>query len=312
MVKAEFRGFVTGLAILGALTLLAIGLDIQALDTLNSVRFHLAGAMLALPVLLVLVGTRWRALIMLVLVLASLGQGALIVLRQQEARTPLAGIPSSGEFVLLNYNVLSGNLTGEVAADSIVRAEPDVAVIMEAPGIAAHFGRLQASFPYHAGCDSAPCDLLLLSKTPLIDAQVRGLGPLGRLRLITARTVIGDEMVTLVAVHLSKPYFDENAWVELWQIGRTLADIEGPLVISGDFNAAAWSEALSSFVAQERLVPPPRYPATWPVILGEFGVPIDNIFTRGGLLIEDISATPAYGSNHRGLLARIGIKPSPR
>jgi len=115
----------------------------------------------------------------------------------------------------------------------------------------------------------------------------------------------------VVAVHLSKPYFDENAWAELREVGWALSRIEGPVVVSGDFNATAWSEAISSFAEREGLVPPPRYPGTWPVLLGELGVPIDNIFTRGGLLIEDIAATPPHGSNHRGLLAQIAVKPAP-
>lgn len=314
MVKAEFRGVVTGLAAVGSIVLIAISVDLgvpgQAL--LQTIRFHLATAMLILPVLLLISGARRRAVLMLALVIMSLGQGGLIVLRQQDLRVPLAGRATLADFSLLNYNVLADNPTGTDAADLIVRTESDIAVIMEAPGIRPYFDRIGSVFPYHAGCDApAPCDLALFSRTPLIDAQVYPLGVLRRLRFITAKTVIDGQMVTLAAVHLSKPYFDENARVELFHVMRVLRDIEGPLVVTGDFNAAAWSRALVDFVRGADLVPPPRYPSTWPVELGDFGVPIDNIFTRAPALVQDIAPSPPLGSNHRGLLARIGILATP-
>ena len=47
---------------------------------------------------------------------------------------------------------------------------------------------------------------------------------------------------------------------------------------------------------------------TWPVRAGMFGVPIDNIWTRAPLLIEQVAALPdAMGSNHRGLTASLSI-----
>lgn len=288
MVKAELRGILTGFAAVAAGVLVAVSLDVgvpgQAL--LQSIRFHLAIGMLALPLLLLLGGARWRALLFLLLIIASVTQGGLVVLGQHNTRTILADARPLTEFSLLSFNVLSENARGDDAADFIVETAPDVAVIMEAPGVEPYFDRLATVLPYRAGCDvSATCDLALFSRTPLIDAQVHPLGDLHRLRFITARTVINGQMVTLAAVHLSKPYFDENAWVELYQVRRALRDIEGPVIVSGDFNAAAWSRSVADFAEQANLIPPPRYPATWPVRLGEFGVPIDNMFTRAPALI---------------------------
>ncbi len=128
-----------------------------------------------------------------------------------------------------------------------------------------------------------------------------------------AKTTINGQDVTLVAIHLSKPYFDEAAWVELRQAGYFLQGIKGPVVLTGDFNAAAWSGTVADFVANNALVPPPRFPATWPVRLGPLGVPIDNMFSRDGALIESIDALDSsIGSNHRVSLAQIAIMPPPR
>jgi endonuclease/exonuclease/phosphatase (EEP) superfamily protein YafD len=264
MVKAEFRGMLTGLTVVAVLTLIAISVDvgIPGQDLLQSIRFHLAAAMLVLPILLALNGAWLRGLLVLGAILLSVGEGGLSLLRQQDLREPLLERATLAEFSLLNYNVLSGNLMGAEAAELVVTTAPDIAVIMEAPGIERYFDRLATVLPYRVGCDEPQtCDLALFSRTPLIDAGVQPLGPLRRLRLITARTIIGGQMVTLVAVHLSKPYFDENADAELFHIWRVLRDMEGPLVVTGDFNAAPWSRALIDSYAppiwfRRRNIPP--------------------------------------------------------
>ena len=70
----------------------------------------------------------------------------------------------------------------------------------------------------------------------------------------------------------------------------------------------AWSDLVARFAADTQLVPPPYYPATWPIRFGALGVPIDNMFTRGGARIEAIEAMDdPLGSNHRGLLATVGL-----
>ena len=136
--------------------------------------------------------------------------------------------------------------------------------------------------------------------------------PYFRERLAIARTVIAGRPITVAGIHLSKPYFDEAAAIELNSARRVLQKIEGPLFVSGDFNAAAWSSAVARFSERLNLIPPPYYPATWPVEAGDLGVPIDNMFTRGGLLIDAIgSPASSYGSNHRALLASVGLRAAP-
>src|SRR5690606_30148579 len=114
--------------------------------------------------------------------------------------------------------------------------------------------------------------------------------------------------VTVVGIHLSKPYFDNASLIEIQQLRRALAEIEGPVILAGDFNAAPWSEPLDFLARDQGLAPPPSHPATWPVRAGMFGVPIDNMFTRGSAQIMEIEAgADSFGSNHRYLLARVGL-----
>jgi endonuclease/exonuclease/phosphatase (EEP) superfamily protein YafD len=312
--KAEIRGILTGLGLVAIALLIGISMPtiLPGQELLQSLRFHIGIALVVVPLLLLLFGAWRRALVLLVLIALSLGQGALVVMSQLQTRAPMAAQTPAAEFSLLSFNVLSSNERGAEIADYIVHTMPDVAVIMETPGIEDQLDILAPIYPYRIGCDNpATCDLSLMSRTPLRDAKMYRMQPFKRERLIVAKTTIGGQDVTLVAVHLSKPYFDEAAWAELWQVRTLLDTITGPVVLTGDFNAATWSDTVADFVSRTKLVPPPSFPATWPVRLAGLGVPIDNMFSRDGALIEQSAAlSSSIGSNHRGILAKVGIMPA--
>lgn len=284
-----------------------IGLPGQSL--LSSLRLHIGLSLLLLPILLASFGARWRAILVLAVVLTSLGQSAAIVLRQQTPRAGFDSMTASASFTALSFNVLASNLTGERAARYIMDSGAQAVVVMEAPGVARYFAEMAEVYPYRLGCEAdKDCDLVILSRTPFIESEATTLQPLRRWRLSRVSILVEDHPVTLVGVHLTKPYFDDIAEDELGQIQRFLKAIEGPVLLTGDFNAAAWSDDSADFVRRAELIPPPYYPGTWPVELGVLGVPIDNMFTRGRALIRSISETPeAFGSNHLGLIATVDL-----
>lgn len=307
----ELRGAITALALVVCGVLLAVSFDLgvpgQAL--LQSLRFHIALALLGMVVLLILGGAWRRGLLFLLVFGVSAVQGAAIVYRQQEARIAARGTESEPLFKLLSFNVLNGNPNGERIADFVVGSGADLVLLMEAMPLAAYHDKLRATYPYRAGCDGrVECDTVLLSRTPLDDVTTGSLSSVWRNRLITATTVIGGERISLVAAHMVKPYFDEFPEVEADELARVMQTLKGPLLLTGDFNAAAWSDNIDRLALRENLAPGPGYPATWPIRLGPLGVPIDNIFTRAPLVIEHVEALgDAMGSNHRGLIAEISL-----
>ncbi len=309
----ELRGAVTALALVVCGVLVAVSYDFgvpgQAL--LQSLRFHIAAALLGLTVLL-FIGGAWRRAWLFVLVFAiSAGQGVAIIYHQQEARIALAATPTKPLLRLLNFNLLAGNQNGENIAKFIAGSGADVAVLMEAAPIARHVAILRAVYPYYAGCeDGSRCGgVVILSRTPLADITVQSMSGAWQNRLVTASTTIAGQRINLVAAHLVKPYFDDFAGEEVARLGAAIGKLEGPLVLAGDFNAAAWSASIDGLVQRRSLAPGPFYPATWPVRLGPVGVPIDNIFTRAPLVITEVKPLDdAMGSNHRGLMAEIAVK----
>jgi len=310
MLKAEIRGLLTGLAIvaMGGLFLISFKSPIPGIGILQSLRFHLALPVLLLPIVLFVQGAPLRALVMLAAISLSLGEGALDIYNQQKTRWEIDDRLDPNPVTILSYNVLAINPRPEDVVDYVIEALPDIAVIMETPGIEKSLDRLAEYFPYRAGCeDTVTCDLSILSRTPLLNVNVDVL-EFQRQRLITVETTIRGRPITVVGMHLTKPYFDTASRAEMWKLTYTLRALQGPVVLAGDFNAASWSEEVRWFVERSGLVPPPAYPATWPTRAGPLGVPIDNMFTQGGALIQTIRAMPdPIGSNHRGLIAEVGL-----
>lgn len=311
-ILSEIRGVLSGLALVALVLLVAISVDLgipgQAL--VNSLRFHIGIPALLLALTMVLAGARLRGALMLVLVGLSLGQGASILIEQQARRDTLEASTPVASFRLLSFNVLGSNPTGGDAARYIIDSGADVVVVMEARGVAAQLPALDARYPYRIGCKAiADCDLAILSRWPFLSSKQEILVALSRQRLTQVSVMVAENHpVTVVAAHLSKPYFDDTALYDIEQLLRALDKVEGPVVLAGDFNSAAWSTQISAFAIAANLIPPPHYPGTWPVELGPLGVPIDNMFSRGTALIRTIEPTPqAFGSNHLGLIATVEL-----
>ncbi len=311
--KAEFRGGLLAVSaiLIVVLAVVTVSPGLPGELLLQSLRFHLVIAGLGLAVLAMLFGARWRGLIVLLVVLASAVQGAMLVWGFYERRIPIADAPLA-EFRFLSFNVLSGNRLAAELVDAVVADPPDVLLVMETPGIEPYLDRLQAVFPYRVGCDdTGSCDISLHSRFPIADGQIVKVAPYHNERVVTGRISVEGQEITVAGVHLSKPYFDQASWIELSAINRVLGAIEGPLVLAGDFNAAPWTEPLVILGEQQALIPGPFVPATWPVRLGPLGVPIDNMFTRGNARLLTLEAGDALGSNHRPLWADVAIYPAP-
>jgi len=312
--RDEFRGALFALAALLTIVLaiVSLGINLPGALLLQSLRIHLIAGGLILLVLMVFSGARWRAgLFALVLVIAGT-HAARLVLEYQQRRMEPVGQPVA-ELSVISFNVLSGNRRATEVLDFLIGSDADVVVVMETPGIEAHLARLREAFPYSIGCtQTQTCDISVHSRVPIEGGEIRTMHPFHFERLAIAPITIGGQKLTLVGVHLSKPYFDGASIAELFAVGRALSRIDGPVVLAGDFNSAVWSGPVVRLARDQALAPGPSYPATWPVRAGPLGVPIDNILTRGNARIIELSASAdSFGSNHRPLQARIELYEAP-
>lgn len=308
----ELRGALTAGALLASavLAIVSLRLELPMVELVHSLRFHFAAVLLGLVVLLFATQSWWRGALFVVVLLASLADGGYMIWRQQAARAFAGAAEAVPLLRLVSFNTLQVNeANGPRIADFFLGSGADVIAVMEAGAIAGEAARLATVYPYRVGCDAGgPCDTALMSKTPLTDVTVRAMSPVWRNRLIVAKTVVGGQGVTIVVAHMVKPYFDDFPYLESHVMAQVIRQLDGPVLLAGDFNAAAWSPNIDWLRREAGLVPGPGYPATWPVRLGPLGVPIDNVWTRAPLLITHIEAMgDAMGSNHRGLISEIAI-----
>jgi endonuclease/exonuclease/phosphatase (EEP) superfamily protein YafD len=309
--KREIRGALTGLALVvtALLAVVAVQPGLPLEQLFDSLRFHVAAALLVLVIALSLSGAHLRAGIFGLIFAAAIGQGALIILDQQQARD-FAKAGTTPLLKLVSFNTLQDNRpNGKRIADWLIASGADVIYLMEGGPVTDEMPRLRQTYPYTVGCDGGrECSTIMLSKTPLTDVGIHSLSSVWSNRLIVAKTIIKGVSINLVQAHMVKPYFDDFAEGEAYVLASGINKLEGPVLLAGDFNAAAWSANIDNLRKAAKLAPPPNYPATWPIRLGPAGVPIDNVWTRAPLVITHIEAMDdAMGSNHRGLVAEIGL-----
>jgi endonuclease/exonuclease/phosphatase (EEP) superfamily protein YafD len=222
-------------------------------------------------------------------------------------------VSSQGPILRLgSFNAFAGNLAnGQAIARYIATSEADVFVVMEAKPIFSYLAELQATYPYRIGCeDIASCDLAIFSRLPMLDPRVLSASKISPNRMAIVTFALREATFTLVASHLTKPYFDDHGFEEIEAVRRQIDRIKGGLVVLGDFNQASWSPMIVRFLALTGLttVSTGLEPGTWPSSLGPWGIPIDHVFAGRGLAVAAVDAIPdPMGSNHRGLLAAIGL-----
>lgn len=281
--------------------------DFWLLSFVYSFQTHI-GAMAAIICLPFLLAKRYRICALLLMAVAVFLLAHSILLKGYlDPRPPVA--IETPRFRLMEFNILSSNVeNGGRIADLIENTDVDAAVILEARPLRDHLARLRQAYPYQAGCgtQTPTCDLLILSRWPLRDSRFQTLGDFRTDRLATAIVEHPDGPVTLVGVHLTKPYYDQHHSNELQRLRQAIRRMSGPIVLAGDFNSSVIAPGMQSFLRSTGLRAARGEPATWPVRLAGFGIGIDHIFVSDPLQIVEMRRLPdSMGSNHFGLIADI-------
>ncbi|MGE7368073.1 endonuclease/exonuclease/phosphatase family protein [Neorhizobium sp. NPDC001467] len=280
------------------------------LATLHSLQLHAALACAVLMIVALIVS---RNVVAAVLFIAAIGLAvhAWIMPNAFHADPP----PSGRSIRLMHFNILGENQrNGERIYRAIVESGADIVNIMEMPPLAPYLAELDKVYPYRIGCGRVTnvCDMMMLSKRPLTNLNVGGLSELRQDRFMLADVDVDGTIVHVVAMHVSKPYFDDYHETELANAARIINNRKGPLLLSGDFNASSTAPDMQDFMRWTGLrTMTPEIP-TWPVQLGRFGIAIDHVMVRAPLTMKSVARIPdAMGSNHFGLTAEYVIPDKP-
>ena len=275
----------------------------------HNLQLHLSLACAA-ALLLALVLKRSLATVVLLCVSLLLA-GHAVVMSRQFAAVPTEAERQAPGFRLMSFNILRENYAnGEAITQLILNSGAEIVNVMEAQPLRGHLAALSEVYPYRLGCGEQTdgCDLMILSRQPLRSPVIRSLSDLFAERFMMAEVTLAGRNVHVGAIHTTKPYFDEFHTMELVRAALAITDTEGPLVLSGDFNAASIAPDMRMFLRWTVLTTAEHEPATWPVRLGWLGLPIDHVYVRPPLKIRSLTRLPdPLGSNHFGLVADIAI-----
>ncbi|MBB3998506.1 endonuclease/exonuclease/phosphatase family protein [Aureimonas pseudogalii] len=302
----------------GALTLAGAALaTIAALSVVEpfAVRFPVAAQLapiVAAPLLLValaLVILRRRARPAVLVVLAAAALWSAFDRWQAVSQGP-ADLQSRADavFTLVSFNAFHANERAADAVPYLLASGADAVLLLEAEGFATSLPVLSTVYPYRIGCDGrSKCDMLLLSKHPPKAAWTASLGAVPASRYVQFGIDFDGHPLTLVGVHLTKPWFDDLAAIELSVLAERVSRLREPVLLAGDFNTLPWSPQLADWARRTGFVFSGSYVGTWPAALGALRLPIDHVLARGATILSVEAMPGSFGSNHRGLVTRFAV-----
>lgn len=215
---------------------------------------------------------------------------------------------------VVTANVLVSNDQLPALANDVLAQNPDVIVFEELQhDIAAISPPLAEAYPYRIST-SEPW-VTIASRFPLEDAQRLAIASDDRGRdLLSATVNVNGQRLTLIGVHFMPPLNGEAFEINRQQrelLETTVAGIDGPLLVVGDFNATTLSPTFARLLLGTHL----RIASTGNLMkptyftYGRLGVRIDHVLTRRMDVVGD-NVFSLTGSDHRGVSVELGLPDS--
>ncbi len=246
----------------------------------------------------------------------------IVWLRADYATTPAYAGCAGTAAACVDLTVASGNLykanRDPIAGfEALVATNPDVIVVQEA----AEWDRIVASGAAdayeHRFTDPATLGVAVVSKLPILEVTLTET-PGRRLPLVVIDSTSGP--IALLAVHFAPPL--SRAQIELWgdqsrATAELAAELDGPLIVVGDFNATGQHEEmgriLDTGLRDAHLERGDGLGATWPV--GRVVPPvlrIDHLLVSDHFDVAVFDVVTIPGSDHRGIVAGLVLSEAAR
>lgn len=237
---------------------------------------------------------------MAAVVFASVALSAFITYRDNSG----GAIAIPGPLTLYQKNMLwNGETPGEIVRD-IRASDADFVTLQEVSSLNRDaLAALNGKYPYQASCASqGNGGIMIMSRFPLMTSDLDCSAGSG---LIVSQATLADgSQLWVASVHLNWPYpFSQN--VQINKIEHGLRQLDGPVVLGGDFNMVAWGASVQRVAEAAEST---RVGGYWQTFRG-FGdripLAIDHVMVpegwHGVAQIRD-----PLGSDHNGLLVHFG------
>jgi len=288
----------------------ALGRWFWIFDLLTHFRPHLAAALLLSSIAALLCGERRIAIVGLLLVIAAV----MPIVGYTRAR-PINPQPSAPEFRLITFNIWHHNAETARIASFLEHSEADVVVIQEATPMHARLLRQQlASYPYSMLDGTLDDGTIIFSRWPIEAAQYVALAE-GGARAASINVRWRDHAIQVMGVHLHWPLGAQVSRFRNAELVGLAALAKGvelhPLLVAGDFNITPWSSFYRQFVRDSELSDADlgqRLQASWPSILGPFGLRIDHCLHSEHWDVIATRTGPELGSDHLPVIVDLRLR----
>ncbi|TPN45188.1 endonuclease/exonuclease/phosphatase family protein [Mesorhizobium sp. B1-1-7] len=284
-----------------------------AFDSFSHFRLHLCLliALLALPLLAS--SFRLQAAVALLFAIASVATTMSTLPRLwpvQAVAKPVDQIVHH----LLQMNLRYDNPTPKKVLSLIGRTNPDVITLDEVSAMwETELGYITSAYPYRILCPypNGVFGVALLSRRPFAADSAPHCEPRGAMAI--AAVDFGGTAVNVAAIHLSWPWPREQNW-QIGELSNSISSLGETAIMAGDCNAVPWSAAVRRVASLGGLTVMPSAGPTWlyiklPDVLRRFaGLPIDQVFSKGGVTVHSATRLEDTGSDHLPVLVEFSVR----
>ncbi len=221
---------------------------------------------------------------------------------------------------ILTSNVLTPNRNAEALLTLVETHKPDVLVTLESDQWWENqLAALEGDMPYTIKC---PLDNLygmhVFSRLPLSETQVCFLIEEKVPSMHALVELSTGDKVRIHFVHPAPPSPTENDEskerdAELVIVGRSVADSQEPIIVTGDLNDVAWSPTTRLFRKVSGLLDPRVGRGFYSTFHADYRLlrwPLDHLFHSHHFTLASITRLPSIGSDHFPLLTQVVLAPA--
>ncbi|RWN66919.1 MAG: AP endonuclease [Mesorhizobium sp.] len=215
---------------------------------------------------------------------------------------------------LLQMNLRFNNPTPKKVLSLIGRTNPDVITLDEVSEMwTTELGYIASAYPYRILCPypNGVFGVALLSRRPFAAGTQPRCDRRGAMAIATVD--FGGTDVDAAAMHLTWPW-PRNQSRQIGGLSEELASLGETSILACDCNAVPWSAAVRRVADLGKLTMAPSPGPTWlyiklPDFLRFAGLPIDQVFSKGAVLVHSVSRLEGTGSDHLPVMVEFSLRP---
>ena len=226
------------------------------------------------------------------------------------SHTHAAPQKTSAHLRILQANILTSNTNTPALLALVASEQPDVVVLQEPDERwLRELAPLTNSYPVFATlARDDNFGAAIYCKTNALSADIFLLSDPEGAPTSHASIAVGGKTITVVGTHTLAPYTGymwrgRNGFT--LELAKKLRAINGPLVVTGDFNNTPWTSTFRSFLTVSGLNdsaqgrgPLPTWPTSNPLIR----IPLDHCFYSDSVRVLSKRSGPDIGSDHLPLI----------